>query len=60
MNSIPDPFEMYARALIKAGHDRHWIRRNEPALRRRFAENDAVFLPAELPEAGARDRYEEI
>jgi len=51
---------MYARALIKAGHDRHWIRRNEPALRRRFAENDAVFLPAELPEAGARDRYEEI
>lgn len=58
--SLIDPFEMYANALVKAGHDRHWIRRNEPALRERFARDETPFPPAPVPEPRARDRYEEI
>ncbi|WP_068092712.1 hypothetical protein [Novosphingobium rosa] len=55
-----DPFVAYAEALIQHGHDRHWIRRNEPALRRRFAVDQVPFPPAAPPDLGERDRYGEI
>jgi len=59
MQSLTDPFHAYANALIQLGHDRHWIRRNEPAMRKRFAMDPTPFPP--LPEpVRVRDRYEEL
>lgn len=57
VNSIE--FEMYCRALVKEGHDRHWIRRNAPALQERFANDPTPFKPIAAPEV-RRDRYEEL
>jgi len=52
-------FPTYIRNLIALGHDRHWLRRNEPALVQRFAMDPTPFPP--LPEpVRVRDRYEEL
>lgn len=58
-NSI-DPFALYAQNLINLGHDRHWIRANEPALRKRFEMDATPFPPLPESQRAARDRYEEI
>lgn len=56
-NSID--FTTYLRALANLGHDRHWLRRNEPALVQRYAMDPTPFPP--LPEpVRVRDRYEEL
>jgi len=60
MANSTDPFHAYAQGLIMLGHDRHWIRRNEPGLRARFAADPQPFPPVAPPEPRQRDRYEEL
>lgn len=55
-----DGFDIYVAGLIRLGHDRHWIRRNEPALRTRYAQDAAPFPPVAPPEPQQRDRYAEL
>lgn len=52
-------FPAYLADLIRLGHGRDWVRRNEPALRERFARDQAPFPPPPEP-VRVRDRYEEI
>jgi hypothetical protein len=53
-------FAAYANALIAAGHDRDWVRRNEPLLRRRFTIDRNPFPPPPPSEPRQRDRYAEL
>jgi|GEM_PF-6295587 len=56
---IDADFEVYCRGLVALGHDRHWIRRNSPALMERYAVDSKPFPPVAPPEV-RRDRYEEL
>lgn len=58
-NSIDRAFEAYCAQLVAIGHDRHWIRRNSPALLERYGRDPTPFPPVALPEA-RRDRYDEL
>jgi hypothetical protein len=53
-------FEAYCLALVRKGHDRHWIRHNAIALQERFARDPMPFDPVEAPAPRQRDRYEEL
>lgn len=58
---MPDPaFEAWLRDLPQLGYDRDWIRRNLPALERRYAENPAPMPPCPAAPVAVRDRYEEL
>lgn len=56
-----DTFEQWADKQIREGHDRHWIRRHEGDLRRRFRATggaDLEYVPEPLPPV--RNRYDEL
>lgn len=55
-----DEFEIYARGLMRLGHDRLWIMHNEAELRRRFAADPKPFPCPPDPVRVASDRYEEL
>lgn len=57
---MTDPFVNYLTTLVSYGHDRNWVRRNEPGLRVRFESDPEPFLPLPDPDPPGRDRYEEI
>lgn len=57
---MSDPFHTYAHQLVMLGHGRDWVRRNEPVLRKRFANDPEPFPPVAPPEPRVRDRYEEL
>ncbi|NOW44153.1 hypothetical protein FHW96_000280 [Novosphingobium sp. SG751A] len=58
MRNSTDGYEAFIHGMIALGHDRHWLRRNEAALRRRFARDGMPFPPLPEPEPRGRDRYE--
>lgn len=60
MRNSTDGYGQYVQQMIVLGHDRHWLRRNEPALRKRFAMDATPFPPLPEPQRAARDRYEEL
>lgn len=55
-----DPFIPYAEALIRLGHGRDWVRRNETVLRRRFESDPEPFPCPPEPLPVMRDRYGEL
>lgn len=60
MRNSTDDYAVFIHGMIALGHDRHWLRRNEVALRKRFARDAMPFPPVEAPEPRGRDRYEEL
>lgn len=57
--SFPN-FTAWLATLPELGYDRDWIRRNMPALERRFRDNPSPMERAPVPTVKPRDRYEEI
>jgi hypothetical protein len=53
-------FDHWLARLPQKGYDRDWIRRNEPALRVRFAVDQSEMPPCPQPSVALRDRYEEL
>ena len=53
-------FDAWLQTLPALGYDRDWIRRNEAALRSRFATDTSPMPPCPQPTVRVKDRYEEL
>ena len=53
-------FHAWLAHLPNKGYDRDWIRRNEPALRQRWEQDQSEMPACPSPSLRTRDRYEEI
>ena len=56
-----DPFEKWLVTQASLGHDRHWLNRNRPSLRKRWLKDPLAnlpVLPARTPKVG--NRYDEL